>query len=91
MKLMSGHANHTVSEALALLLQFPLAAVPGLDLPLTGEAKQEFVREWQSALDSLEIFISRPSWLSKILAVWRKVDAEQYSQIERWVLRYAVP
>ncbi|GJE85400.1 hypothetical protein PsYK624_014790 [Phanerochaete sordida] len=79
--------DELASEALALLVQFPLNAVPGLDLPLTGNPKQDFDREWQSALASLEAFTSRPSWVSKILAVWKKLDAEQYSQIERQLRR----
>ena len=72
------------AECLALLFQFPLHSIAGLDLPLEGDMKVERDQEWNDSVAALEILYSRPNWLSKMLAIWRRFEQESYTVVERY-------
>lgn len=81
------NATMPALDTLMLLLQLPLYCVPGLDAPLEGSVREELGTDWQSAMEGLRILVSRPSWLSKILAIWNRIDGEEYPQLARYVER----
>lgn len=37
----------------------------------------------QASLSALKVFTSRPSWMKKMLAIWKKLDEENYQQVDR--------
>ena len=77
-------------EILAVIFQFPLSSVPGLSFPLQGRLKTEQEEGYEATLAALRILISRPNWRSKMLNIWKNLEALTYQEIFRYALtRYA--
>ncbi|CAL1698864.1 unnamed protein product [Somion occarium] len=74
-------------ETLALLLQFPHAMVPGLDIPLEGKAKDEYQVDFDASVKIMEIFVSRPGWAQKLVDIWSKLEREKPVDIQRMLDR----
>ncbi|EKM57732.1 uncharacterized protein PHACADRAFT_182186 [Phanerochaete carnosa HHB-10118-sp] len=55
----------SASETLALLFQFPRRTIPGVQLPVPDEGKNELYEEYKATIEALKILTSRPSWASR--------------------------
>ena len=75
----------TAAECLALLFQFPLRIIPGLDVRGEGRGKAEREQDWKSSISALEILYARPNLLSKILTIWERFNEETYDRVSRCV------
>ena len=75
----------SATEMLALILQPPLNLVPGLRIPLDEQLKESFDAEWQATISIADLFTERPSWLYKILEVWKKLDKERLPKVREYV------
>ncbi|KAI0078587.1 hypothetical protein K474DRAFT_884553 [Panus rudis PR-1116 ss-1] len=64
------------SETLALLFQFPLDTVPGLELPLPEKHKRERAREFRETVEAYKTLITRPQLVDKLIGIWKKVNEE---------------
>ncbi|KAH7905185.1 hypothetical protein BJ138DRAFT_1165257 [Hygrophoropsis aurantiaca] len=69
-------------EVLALLFQWPLHVVPGVE---STNVDGDFnAQEWRQLLGRL---ISHEGWDEKIINVWKKVVEEDWEEVRRWFLR----
>ncbi|KAI0078593.1 hypothetical protein K474DRAFT_1696962 [Panus rudis PR-1116 ss-1] len=62
-------------EVLALLVQFRLDSVPGLNYPLEGALKEEYDSELRANVEALDILLSRPNWANSLLDAWSKTES----------------
>lgn len=70
-------------EVLTLLIQLPFQMIPGLEAPLEGQMKTEWDEYWQATLRCIEALVAKPSLIARFLAIWKKLDDEKLSAIER--------
>lgn len=66
-----------------MMLQLPLHAVPGLEIPLEGELKEALDAEWQATVSTADLFTERPSWLQKLLDIWKRLDKERLPELRQ--------
>lgn len=73
-------------EALALLLQFPSDAVPGV-FPFYDQStlQDEAAAQWDIIVEIIKIFVSRNGWVEAIAAVWNKIDNEKWQHVQTCV------
>jgi len=75
-------------EALALLFQSSLDVVLGVPVPPAAPWKANVDEEWAASVETLKIITSRPGWLKKVLAVWKKIDDEDWHSVKRYAVCY---
>ena len=75
-------------ETLVMLVHWPLQSVPGVDIPLEAENEvggeeimEKIESDRQASLSALRLFVARPGWMNKLLALWKKLDDETFQQI----------
>lgn len=57
--------------------------VPGAQLPVPDEGKDELCEEYKATIEALKILTSRPSWVQRILTVFRRLDGETFPEVDR--------
>lgn len=68
-----------------MLFLFPQDVVPGVLVPLDEDLKADAVAERDAMIKALRILTSRPDWVTKVLAVWKKIDDEKWQDIKMCV------
>lgn len=77
-------------EVLALLFQPSLEVVLGVPVPPEAPWKANIDSEWNAIVETLKILTSRPGWLKKVLAVWKKIDDEQWQNVKLYAAYYTL-
>lgn len=76
-------------EVLATIFRLPFGRIPGVPVSLDdGEIKDEDDAEMNASLELLRILTSRPHWVSKVLAVWKKIEEEKWQKVKRFAVVY---
>jgi hypothetical protein len=65
-----------------LLFQSSLDVVLGVPVPPEVPLKASVDEEWTASVETLKIITSRPGWLKKLLAVWKKIDEEDWRSVK---------
>jgi hypothetical protein len=72
------------SEVLVSLFRLPSGMIPGVSLSLDeGDIKNDDDAEMNGFIELLRLLTSRPHWVSKILAVWKKIEDEKWQKVKR--------
>lgn len=77
-------ADSIACEALAMLYGGTSAVVPFISIILEDRLQTEMKAEMKALNDSSSLLISRPEWVGKLMAVWKRVEDEKVPTIKRY-------
>lgn len=82
------------AECFASFVYFPMDRVPGVPVSIEGDLQQEIQDEWAATLEILRMVTTIPGWISKVYAMWDRVESEPWMTVQVLVspcLHYSMP
>lgn len=74
--------NLAAVETLVHLMQFPLTTIPGLIIPLDYIHIKQYKDNLVTSIDVLKVFVSRPGWVQKLIALWAQYEDEDLELVQ---------